>query len=216
MWQHLIDGLEGVGEIDPSLYKEQHIPSPAELDPWYSYMFFGFTTPFIHLGGTKTLELEDMDALKWEDRPQVRASRFQEHWRQELINAQTNHREPSIIRAVFKTHTWFLIRNSLMNVVWVIARLLQIWAFKEIIIFVGDTSGELTTGLLLVALYVACGFTNLQMMHHHVYIYIISLSLSSCLSCLYIHHMHSILTSLYDYSPFIFSLQINLAVSLSL
>ncbi|XP_045018394.1 ATP-binding cassette sub-family C member 4-like isoform X2 [Bubalus bubalis] len=87
----------------PPLYPKVK-PNPLQKANLCSRLFFWWLNPLFKIGHKRKLEEEDMYSVLPEDRSQRLGEELQGYWDQEVLRAQEDAREPSLIKAIVKCY----------------------------------------------------------------------------------------------------------------
>ncbi|XP_045018373.1 ATP-binding cassette sub-family C member 4 [Bubalus bubalis] len=79
-------------------------PNPLHDANFCSRLFFCWLNPLFKIGYKRRLEEDDMYSVLPEDRSQHLGEELQGYWDQEVLRAEKDAREPSLVKAIFKCH----------------------------------------------------------------------------------------------------------------
>ncbi|XP_027413627.1 multidrug resistance-associated protein 4-like [Bos indicus x Bos taurus] len=79
-------------------------PNPLQDANFCSRLFFCWLNPLFKIGYKRRLEEDDMYSVLPEDRSQHLGEELQGYWDQEVLRAEKDAREPSLMKAIFKCH----------------------------------------------------------------------------------------------------------------
>nr|CAI9712208.1 unnamed protein product [Rangifer tarandus platyrhynchus] len=79
-------------------------PNPMQDANFCSRLFFWWLNPLFKIGHKRKLEEDDMYSVLPEDRSQHLGEELQGYWDQEVLRAQKDAREPSLMKAVMKCY----------------------------------------------------------------------------------------------------------------
>uniref|UniRef100_A0A4W2FWM1 Uncharacterized protein n=1 Tax=Bos indicus x Bos taurus TaxID=30522 RepID=A0A4W2FWM1_BOBOX len=85
----------------PLLYPK---PNPLQKANLCSRLFFWWLNPLFKIGHKRKLEANDMYSALPEDRSQHLGEELQGYWDQEVLRAQKDVREPSLMKAIVKCY----------------------------------------------------------------------------------------------------------------
>ncbi|DAA23790.1 TPA: ATP-binding cassette, sub-family C, member 3-like [Bos taurus] len=87
----------------PLLYPKVK-PNPLQKANLCSRLFFWWLNPLFKIGHKRKLEEDDMYSVLPEDRSQHLGEELQGYWDQEMLRAQEDAREPSLMKAIVKCY----------------------------------------------------------------------------------------------------------------
>ncbi|XP_027391381.1 multidrug resistance-associated protein 4-like [Bos indicus x Bos taurus] len=79
-------------------------PNPLQDANFCSRLFFCWLNPLFKIGYKRRLEEDDMYSVLLEDRSQHLGEELQGYWDQEVLRAEKDVREPSLMKAILKCH----------------------------------------------------------------------------------------------------------------
>ncbi|XP_010829864.1 PREDICTED: multidrug resistance-associated protein 4-like [Bison bison bison] len=79
-------------------------PNPLQDANFCSRLFFCWLNPLFKIGYKRRLEEDDMYSVLLEDRSQHLGEELQGYWDQEVLRAEKDAREPSLMKAILKCH----------------------------------------------------------------------------------------------------------------
>uniref|UniRef100_A0A2S2N7M2 Multidrug resistance-associated protein 4 n=1 Tax=Schizaphis graminum TaxID=13262 RepID=A0A2S2N7M2_SCHGA len=89
--------MEAVGN------KEKQLPNPRAKANIFEVLTFSWILNLFKTGQKKDLETNDLYATLDDDKSSLLGFKFEKIWKNEIANAKSRNREPSISRAIFRT-----------------------------------------------------------------------------------------------------------------